>query len=78
MIVIFNIEQSTVNAINNELGIDTISSCPYCYEDIIPEATFHSSCMLVLSAETDSKTMIIRNGKAFLLDNNKFYYIERV
>lgn len=80
MIIINELETEAAEEINKELGAETIRIHPNFKEDTdtITEVLLHPSCMLVLSAETDSKTMILRNGKAFLLDSDRFYRIQKL
>ena len=78
MILIQELETKVAEEINKELGAETIRTTMKGDSELICEAIFHPSCMLVMSAETDSKTMILRNGKAFILDVDKFYKIDKV
>lgn len=78
MLIINDLEHKAAEEINNELGADTLRTGQYSYNGIICEAVLHPSVMVVISAETDSKTMIIRNGKAYLLDSDRFYVLRKI
>lgn len=78
MLRILELEMKAAEEINKELGAETIRTSLKGDEDTICEVLLHPSCMVVLSAETDSKTMILRNGKAFLLESDKFYRIDKM
>ena len=78
MIRILELEKEVAEEINKELGAETIRTSLNGDNDTICEVLLHPSCMIVLSAETDAKTMILRNGKAFLLDSDRFYMIHKL
>ena len=78
MLRIIELESKAAEEINKELGADTIRTNLKGDNSVICEALLHPSCMVVLSAETDSKSMILRNGKAFLLDCDRFYRIDKL
>ena len=77
MLRIIELEKEAAEEINKELGAETIRTNLKGDNDTICEVLLHPSCMVVLSAETDSKTMILRNGKAFLLESGRFYRIDK-
>ena len=78
MLRIIELEKEAAEEINKELGAETIRTSLKGDNETICEALLHPSCMVVLSAETDSKTMILRNGKAFLLDSDRFYRLDKL
>ena len=77
MLRIIELEKKAAEEINNELGADTIRTNLKGDNETICEVHIHPSCMVVMSAETDSKTMILRNGKAYLLDSGRFYRLDK-
>ena len=77
MIRIIELEKEVAEKINKELGAETIRTNLKGDDNTICEVLLHPSCMVVLSAETDSKTMILRGGKAFLLDSGCFYRLDK-
>lgn len=78
MIRIIELESKAAEEINKELGAETIRTSLEGDNETICEALLHPSCMVVLSAETDSNTLILRNGKGFLLDSDKFYRLDKI
>lgn len=78
MLRIINLETQAAEEINKELGAKTIRTSLKGDNDTICEALLHPSCMVVLSADTHSKTMILRGGKAFLLESDRFYRIDKL
>ena len=78
MLRILELEKKAAEEINKELGAETIRTSLKGDDSTICEVLLHPSCMVVLSAETNSKTMILRNGKAFLLDSVRFYRIDKL
>lgn len=78
MLRIIELERQAAEEINKELGADTIRTSLMGDKDTITEALLHPSCMVVFSAETDSKIMIFRSGKAFLLESDRFYRIGKL
>ena len=77
MLRIIELESKVAEEINKELGADTVRTNLKGDDGIICEVHIHPSCMVVMSAATDAKTMILRNGKAFLLDSGCFYRLDK-
>ena len=78
MLIIYKLDRKAAEEMKRDLGLNSILTSPYSFDGIFSEAVLHSSCIVVLNAEEDSKTMILRNGKAFLLDSDRFYKIVKV
>ena len=78
MLRIIELESKTAEEINKELGAETVRTSLKGDNDTICEALLHPSCMVVLSGERASKTMILRNGKAYILESDRFYSIDKI